>query len=311
MAQLGVKCPRGLISWDECLGSCAHDPLRPCDYTADMLWQMRADNNDEPGDGAFSPSRLLGCARQAALIGERDYYVDVQQAYPSTRGNMVHALMEKCAYPGALYAIREHRFHCQIETKYGLAPFSAKPDLIVVKDIEPADSPDCYEKDEDVPVIITVKILDYKSTVNVDNRLSEAKLEHQLQVNMYAWIVTQCLPMALGLDNAQVVVDELEIEYCTMADKRRFTSAGSREVPCRRKVNGKLVDSTLKLEPIKLWDMAKVGRYIQAKITERLDAQNVRLPDILEGEQAWLCRYCPIYDFCHNLGNERREDTDG
>lgn len=295
MAQLGVKCPRGLISWNECLGSCAHNPLRPCDYTADMLWQMRADNSDEPGDGAFSPSRLLGCARQSVLIGQRDYYVDVEQAYPATRGNMVHALMEKCAYPGALYAIREHRFYCTIETKYGPQQFTAKPDLIVVKDIT----------DDNV---IVVKILDYKSTIRINNTLVEAKLEHQLQVNMYAWVVTQCLPIALGLDDYRVVVDELEIEYANTEDKRRFTSAGARQIPCKRKVNGKLVDALLDLEPITLWNMTKVGRYIQAKITERLEAKEVRLPDILEGESAWLCRYCPVYDFCHEVGNERRED---
>lgn len=308
MAQLGVKCPRGFISWTECLGVCAHDPLRPCDYTADLLNMMNPGNSEEPDDTAFSPTRLLGCARQRVLVGEHDYYVDVDQAYPATRGNMVHALMEAAQYPGAVHVIREERFRVQIETPYGVQDFSAKPDLIVVKDIVPDDSPDFYENDADVPTVAYVKIIDYKSIVKVDNSLDEPKLEHQLQVNMYAWLVTQCLPLYLGIPNLRVEVDELEILYCSMDGKRRFTSAGSRVIPTKRRINGRMEESTIELQPIRRWKLDATGRYIQAKIIERLEAQHVKLPDILEGEQAWLCRYCPVYDVCHQIGNVTEED---
>lgn len=291
MAQLGVLCPRGTISWEECLGSCAHNPLRPCDYSADMLNYMRRDYEDpdaEPGVESFTPSRLLGCVRQPVIMGDSDYYVDVDQAYPALRGNMIHALMERATYPGALLVIREHRFSQTVMTKEGPKPFTGKADVVVVKSIRDG--------------VIYVKVIDYKSTGEIGHDMTEARMSHQLQINMYAWLATQELPALLELPNHIVVVDELEIVYCSMKKIRRFTSAGSRQTRGKRKTVRPLSYEQITLAPLNFWSIHKTGLYIRHKIEERLDAK-VKLPDILEGDDAWLCNYCPVFAVCHQIGN--------
>lgn len=291
MAQLGVYCPRGTIGWEECLGSCAHNPLRPCDYTADILNMMRRDYSDkdaEPGVESFTPTRLLGCARQPVLMGESDYYVDVEQAYPATRGNMIHALMEKAVYPGVLTTIRERRYSTTVMTKYGPQPFSGKADLVVVKSIRDG--------------VIRVKIVDYKTTNKIGHDMLEAKLDHQLQINMYAWLAAQELPELLDLPNHRVEVEELEIIYVSIEKKRRFTSAGELRRRGKRLTVKPLTYDTITLKALPLWGLKQTGKYIRAKIEERIEAE-VRLPDILEGDDAWLCNYCPIFDVCHQIGN--------
>lgn len=291
MAQLGVYCPRGTISWEECLGSCAHNPLRPCDYTADMLNMMRRDYEDddaEPGSDAFTPTRLLGCARQPVITGQSDYYVDVEQAYPATRGNMIHALMEKATYPGVPLVVREHRYETTVMTKYGPQPFSGKADLVVVNQIRNK--------------IINIKIIDYKSIGEIGHDFTEAKQNHQLQVNMYAWLVSQQLPDLLGLHGFEVVVDEVEIIYVAFKKKRRFTSAGELRRRGKRLTVRPLTYATITLKALPLWPIKATGKYIASKIEERLDAE-VTLPPILEGDDAWLCNYCPIFDVCHQIGN--------
>jgi hypothetical protein len=291
MAQLGVYCPRGTIGWEECLGSCAHNPLRPCDYSADMLNLMRRDYSDddaEPGVESFTPTRLLGCVRQPVIMGESDYYVDVEQAYPATRGNMIHALMEKATYPGALTVVREHRFHQTIMTKHGPQPFTGKTDLVVVKSVRDG--------------VIKVKIEDYKSIGEIGHDMLEAKQNHQLQINMYAWLVSKELPELLDLPTYRVDVDELEIIYVSMKKKRRFTSAGELRRRGKRLTVKPLTYETITLKALPLWGLNQTGKYIRSKIEERLEAE-VKLPDILEGDDAWLCNYCPIFDVCHQIGN--------
>jgi hypothetical protein len=304
--QLGVRCPRGTIAWDECLLSCAPNPLHPCDYTADMLDAMRVDYEDpdrEPGVESFTPTRLLGCARQPVLMGDADYYVDVEQSYPAFRGNMVHALMEKTRHPGAVSVIRERRFATTVMTKHGPQPFTAKPDLIVVKSIVHDLRADVSGGPE---YTIHVKVVDYKSTGEIGHDMLAAKLEHQLQVNMYAWVVSQCLPDYLGMPHAAVVVDELEIVYCSMKKIRRFTSAGTRQTRGKMKTRKPATYESITLQAIRLWDIPKMGRYIQRRIEARLDAK-VELPDMLEGDDAWLCDYCPIKALCFEVGNLRKD----
>jgi hypothetical protein len=303
--QLGVRCSRGLISWDECLTRCVHNALHPCDYTADMLNAMRVDYEDpdrEPGVESFTPTRLLGCPRQPALQAGADYYVDVDQAYPAFRGNMVHALMERTTFPGAVQVIREHRFALTVMTRYGPQPFTAKPDLVVVKRVD---------YDETMKATLHVKIVDYKSTGDIGHDFTAAKLEHQLQANMYAWIVSRCLLDVVELPEAEdveIVIDEVEIVYCSMKKIRRFTSAGERQTRGKMRTRKPATYESITLEPIRLWDLGKLHRYIIRKIEERIAAKTT-LPDILEGEDAWLCDYCPVKALCYEIGNVGRELT--
>lgn len=301
MAQIGVSCPRGLISWEECLGSCAPNPLHPCDYTPDILDQMRTDYTDpdrEPGVESFTPTRLLGCARQPVIMGESDHYVDVDGAWNLVRGNMVHALMEQARYPSAVTVVREQRMATTVMTKYGPQPFTAKPDLIVVKSIEFPG-----------PVAqVHIKVVDYKTKADIKHDLTVVQMDHALQVNMYAWVAQECLvdhlPDSMLFDNgAEVVVDEVEVVYCSMRKVRRFTSAGSRLTKGKRLTVNPLTYETITLQPITLWSMDLVGKFIARKIEERIEAE-VQLPDILTGDAAWRCDYCPVRQLCYQIGNQ-------
>lgn len=293
--QLGVKCPRGLVDWDDCLSSCAPNPLHPCQYTPDILNQMRVDYTDpdrEPGVESFTPTRILGCARQPVIMGDADYYVDVDHQWPLVRGNMVHALMERATYPGAVAVIREQRMSTTVWTGQGPQPFTGKPDLIVVKSIAPDG--------------MHIKVVDYKSTGEIGHDLIAAKADHQLQVNMYAWLASECVPGSLeGIPahlGMPVVVDEVEIVYASMKKIRRFTSAGPLTTTGKMKTRNPRSYERLDLEPIKLYDMRRVGRFIKAGIEARLDAKE-ELPDILDGDAAWICEYCPVKELCFQIGN--------
>jgi CRISPR/Cas system-associated exonuclease Cas4 (RecB family) len=260
---------------------------------------MRTDYQDpdrEPGVESFTPSRLLGCPRQTVLMGQADHYIDIDQAWPMVRGNMIHALMEKASYPHAVATVREKRFATTVMTKYGPQPFTGKADLIVVKSVESVNG---------VPTL-HCKVVDYKSKNEIKHDLTSALLDHQLQVNMYAWLSQKCLLDTVDLGfppEAVVVVDELEIVYCSMQKVRRFTSAGQLQSPGKMITRNPRTNEMLTLEPITLWPPDKTERFIAAKIEERIDAKEV-LPPILEGDAAWRCNYCPIKDYCYGLGNK-------
>ncbi len=149
---------------------------------------------------------------------------------------------------------------------------------------------------------IHIKVVDYKSTNDIGHDLTEAKLDHQLQVNMYAWVATSELPAQIGWPGAKVVIDELEIVYVSMKKVRRFTSAGPRTT------KGKMIQrrppdyADLVLEPIML--LSDVEGLVRSRIEERIRAKD-ELPDILEGDEAWRCDFCPVNALCMSTGNVR------
>jgi hypothetical protein len=288
--QIGVKCPRGLILHSDCR-QCALNPLHPCQYGPDVLEKMRIDylNPDrEPDSTAHTPSRILGCPRQAALQQNTDWYVDVDHAYPLTRGNMVHALMEAARYPGVVQTLREQRFKTTVDTRYGPQQFSGKCDLVVVKQFE--DN------------VWHVNIVDYKTTSKIGHDMISAQDEHVAQINMYAWLVTKELPDVLGVRKAPVVVDTLEIEYFAMEKSRRFTSAGPLQT------RGKRIPKThpwqyetLDLLPLPFYPLEMTERAIVRRIEQRLQPT---LAPILPEDERWRCERCPVHDLCYSLPEE-------
>jgi CRISPR/Cas system-associated exonuclease Cas4 (RecB family) len=286
--QVGVSCVRGLIPHDECR-RCAQDPLHPCQYGPDVLEMMRYDPTDpdrEPGSRAFTPTRILACPRQAVLQEDSDYYIDVDHAYPMTRGNMVHALMESARYPGVMATIREQRFKTMIDTKYGPQKFSGKCDLVIVKDLDDG--------------VYHVNIVDYKTTSRIGHDLIRAYDDHIAQVNMYAWLVTRELPAMLEF--TPVVVDTVEIEYYAMEKARRFTSAGTLYARGKRIPKTHPWEyETLELMPIPLYPMETNEAAIRRRIERRLEPG---LPPILPEEDRWKCDRCPVHDLCYSLPEE-------
>jgi hypothetical protein len=287
--QIGVSCPRGQILHSECR-QCALNPLHPCQYGPDTLEKMRTDytNPDrEPDQSAFTPSRLLSCPRQAVLMQDHDYYVDVDHAYPLTRGNMVHALMESARYPGVVETLREHRFKTTIDTCYGPQKFSGKCDLVIIKEIDETG--------------LHVNIVDYKTTSKIGHDKVRAEDEHIWQVNMYAWLVTKVLPDIWTEPGVPVTVDGLEIEYFAMEKSRRFTSAGPLQARGKRLNKGQY--ETLTLAPIPMYPLDLVERAIRRRIEQRIHAKE-ELPPILPEEERWRCLRCPVFDTCYSLPEE-------
>lgn len=282
--QIGMKCVRGEIPHSECR-QCALNPLHPCQYGPDVLEKMRVDYTSpdrEPGPSAFTPSRLMSCPRQAQLQERVDYFTDVDAAYPLTRGNMVHALMEKSRYPGAIRVFREQRLRTYINTSFGKQLFSGKMDLVVVTAFDGS--------------VWHTNIVDYKTTSKIGHDLVRAQDEHIAQINMYAWLVTQTLPKKLG---GPVVVDCLEIEYFAMEKSRRFTSAGPLKARGKRITGSHPVQyETLELLPIPMYPLESTEKAIRRRIETRL--QPVLAP-ILPEEERWKCPGCPVYEVCYGL----------
>ena len=246
-----------------------------------------SDPQAEPGSRAFTPSRLLSCPRQAQLQEDTDYFIDVDNAYPLTRGNMVHALMESARYPGAVATIREQRFKTTVETSQGTKPFSGKCDLIILRQ---------FDADEDV---YHATIVDYKTISKIGHDLTRAHDEHIAQVNMYAWLVTKELPKSLW---KPVIVDTLEIQYYAMEKARRFTSAGPLQAKGKRIVGRRPWEyETLELAPIPLYSLDLVELAIRNRVEQRLEPE---LAPILPDEERWKCDRCPVRDLCFSLPPE-------
>jgi hypothetical protein len=287
--QIGVKCIRGNILHNDCR-SCALNPLHPCQYGPDVLEKMRVDytNPDrEPDQTAFTPSRLLSCPRQAQLQSRTDYYIDVDNAYPMTRGNMVHALMEKSRYPGVPNTIREHRFQTTIDTDFGTVTFTGKSDLVTINSFDPVET------------TWHVGIVDYKTISKIGHDMVRATDEHIAQINMYAWLVTKALPGYHGFDKGSVVVDTLEIEYFAMEKSRRFTSAGPLLARGKRITGTHPWEyETIGLLPIPFYPLEKTELAIRRRIETRLRPE---LAPILPEEERWKCPGCPVYELCYGL----------
>lgn len=297
MPAIGVHCVLGNIKHDDCR-SCATNPLHPCAYPADLLELMRG--GGEPPQSAHSPTRIQGCARQAVLMDETDYYIDLDTAYPMARGHMVHALMESSPYPNAIASIREQRQTAVVETRFGPQAFSGKPDLVVIKELVHnvrGEQPEFY---------YTAKVVDYKSTSEIGHDLTEAKREHQIQVNLYAWLVGKLLLV----EALPVVVDELEVIYADMKKVRRFTSAGPLQAKGKMTRRSPKEYETLDLAPIRIKDAAWCERYIRHHIERREGAKGT-LPPVLEGEETWRCYRCDVYDACLAAAIQNGERTPG
>jgi hypothetical protein len=323
MGSLGMNCIRGLMTHAECQ-RCMQHPLHPCGIPADILEMMRNSSSERERSGVrFSPSVLLGCTRQAMLTHDHPWYTDVEgTAWYQVRGHMVHALMDtQGAYPGVLGVLREKRMQTDVPTKHGIQVFMGKSDLITFNS---------YDADKKT---LHIKVVDYKSKTEVSHDLTSADRDHQMQVNMYAWLATKFLPDYLnrytttGYDTdgdeyaglsmqgplgrvEEVVVDELCIVYVDMRKVRTFTSVtedtqfefplqsrGKRLRPYSMQLN-----EWMDLAPIHMMRMASVGKWVERHIEQWIDAEQ-DLPGPLHGPEAQKkCGWCPMKQVCIDIG---------
>lgn len=289
MGQVGLHCIRGDMPHDACR-ACALNPLHPCMYTPDLLEKLRREPYE--GEPKFSPSRILSCQRKEMLAREVPYYTDIDDSYPLTRGNMVHALMEDARYPGALGVLREQQLWTTVDTRFGPQRFEGKVDLIVIKalnhnvrDVEPGQPEHWY----------TAKVTDYKTKGEVGHDLVKAYPNYIAQVNIYRWLVER----ELRINDCPMVVDELEIEYAGMNKPRRFTSAGPLKTKGKMLTRSPRTYAELELAPIPLWPLEQVEAAVVRRIEMRLEhEQNGTLPDVLPEAEQWQCLRCPLNKEC-------------
>ncbi len=275
--QVGVHCVRGNVPHQACR-ECSLNPLHPCAYTPDLLEKVRRDPHEHAIQ--FSPTRILSCFRQEVLKGEVDYYTDVDNAYPLMRGNMLHAMMEMSRYPGAIGCLREKQFWTTVETAYGPQQFEGKVDLIVIKSAGQGR--------------LSCKVVDYKTKTDVGHDLTAPIFNHIAQINMYRWLIERELPKECGWD---VVVDELEIEYCAMAKPRRFTSAGPLVTRGKMVKRSPRQYADLPLEAIPVWELDAIEKAVVRRIELRL-APRESLPEVLPPEEQWMCERCDVAEVC-------------
>ena len=298
--QKGVKCVRGLIPHQECR-RCANDPLHPCALTPQLLETLREQNQELRPD-EFTPTRLIDCPRKAQLQLSQDWYVDVDRAWPAMRGTIMHARLETLPKgPGMLGEVREIRLQTTVQTKYGPQIVKGKSDLIVIMDVE--DSEVGIQVVDEVAGVMRIKVVDYKSKGEVGHDLTVADTRHMTQINIYGWLASRALPVALGRPELRVEVAELEIFYAGANKPRRFTSAGP------LKADGKFIDrragthEELILEPIPIRPLDKIEAWIVKRVETVIEAREF-LPPPLEGKEAEICQWCPVRQACEELARE-------
>jgi CRISPR/Cas system-associated exonuclease Cas4 (RecB family) len=226
----------------------------------------------------------------------------VDAAMNMFRGTIFHAGIDATTkYPEAVEVIREIRLKTMVDTLYGPQLFTGKADVVVVKRIENGTA--------------YCKVIDYKTKKSIEHSLVSPDRKHQMQINMYAHLVEKELPAyltnnyiglngekAISLASVDVVVDEVEIVYLDMKKVRRFTSAGSLQVKGKRTSTSPLLYEYITLEPISLLPSDIVEDWVRTRIEEKINAKQV-LPDILEGDAAWVCSFCSVKQVCMEIGN--------
>lgn len=292
---LGVICPKGKVTWDEC-HTCSLGLIRPCGLPPEALADLHNHEDTEPDALTHSPSRLMACQRRAILMSEEyESWVNVEFAYASLRGTLVHRGMESA--PIVQQSIREERLSTTVETEYGVETFTAKSDNIVVRSIEET------KKGRKKWHVAHVLIRDTKTT-DVTHDLVSADTKHAMQLNLYAWIVRRELPKVLNVD--EVVVDALELNYFGQSKPRTFTSAGWGSAK-GKKPRGATEAETLELAPIPLLPQDKLDVLVTRLVTRRVKALQARkesgaLPPVLQGDDAKWCFRCPVWNRCQSIG---------
>lgn len=293
MPRLGMSCCRGKMSDEECRACiAAHNGVTPCHIPAPFLEMMRG-NDGEPSHDSFTPSRLLGCFRQPVLMETEDFYTNVEHAWASVRGTLIHSGIEQVPYPDEKHVIREARLSTTVNTAYGPQKFSGKADCIIVH----------YLGDDG----IEIDVWDWKTREFKSGEQIAADRNHQAQVWMYAWLAVQTVGHWWD-DVVPIKVRSANIAYISSSGCRIFTSL---EQPVANVTRGRGANrhkEEMPLEAIRTQDLDKVGRLIRSLIEAKIRART-ELPDMLEGDAAAYCFRCPVYGACRVRGNVAKEQV--
>lgn len=198
------------VSVADCLAHARADesalPELGCHLTAALLRVVADALKEEDLDAnAIRVTQLLGCPREAAWKKSRDYWITPQQAYWFWRGQLFHAGIERGK---GTRDVVERRFKLDVKLGDGTI-ITGKPDAIVPI---PTDAPTRQRKKS---CCAPYRLVDYKSTERVP---SEPKPQHVQQLNVYRWLVADCLRAVENIE----IADEGDLVYLTMTKIARM-----------------------------------------------------------------------------------------
>ncbi len=268
MPEKGVKCPLGDVTWAKC-EKCRVSPKKVCHIPVPMLNTMRQHESI-----TYSPSRLLACDRQFILERHYEFYTDIDHAYAALRGTVFHAGMDALSTGG----VKEKRL---VDGE-----FSGKPDVYWT------------ETDKKGNTLITVH--DYKTVSTLSPSMTEAVIPHQIQVNLYAYLIALTVP--------NPVVKELQIIYFDMKRVRIFSS-----MPGRYAIEkGERIElQEIKVKPWE-WDERFIGKRIaERKQHDANFAATGELPKQLPRDEQWKCSRCAVHGICADYSARHGESMPG
>lgn len=345
MTMLGVRCIRGPISMQEHERCMLEETGPPCGYSPTLLQLITRPKTEREGI-KFSPSSLGNCHRRTVLGKNHDWYLDVKQAYKMVRGTIIHeGLSREPAPPGTLGVVRElqmstpvsvdgeeHTFHGTFDE---LTLLYARQELIntgLGNTVEHSNL--------QMGTVLHVKLVDYKSRLDIPHSLVEPDREHVYQINSYAYLVQKFLPDWLNGCNGyeddgggncghlylnvtdmpyidEVIVDELSITYLSMKDVRTFTSKGFGYAEGKQLgdyTDGKwhrrypIEYEQLELAPIPHFSNAFIESKIKKGIKEQLESEVILAPPLVGERADLMCRSCPVLAKCVEVGRAENHD---
>jgi len=245
----GIFCQKR----DEVLGlqECLDCSRLKCECGIFPEYVMWLSEDDTEYSSKLSITKLLSCQRRAFFLSHLDYVIQPQDAWGLFRGTLSHSFLE-----------RYKDENCLIETKftkrYRNIEILGKPDKIDIKN----------------KTIFDYKTIAGKISDDYSLRWGNAKIEHQLQLNLYKWLIE----------------DKFEIE------KLVLVYIGS---DCSQKYQ------------VKIWtEKDKQYKHITKAFLRAETLNNVwgrRFEDIradeLEKEDGWICNYCHFSKECKELDN--------
>ena len=216
------------------------------EYVAFVKQQINSEKNNQ-----LSITKLLYCPRRTYFEKVIDYTINVNELYEVFRGTLMHSVLAE--YKNS---------DCLIEQT-----FTRK-----YKDIEVSGTIDKYDMKNKI-------LYDYKTIKNVADdrtlRWGNAKLEHQVQLNLYKWLIEDKFPVEhlvlvyIGTDS----ILKQEIEIRTPENKTKYK-------PIQEAFN--------RLEVLsKCWNLS----------FEEAKEKNL----IPKAEKGWICKYCKFIKECSEV----------
>lgn len=296
MPAIGLRTLAGDMTFDE-VREYLKNPLHQLGMPPEVIELIIKHARTEPSGLEHSPSRILGCHRQAILEETNDYYISLEYEYASLRGTLIHSGIELTGIHTS-QVIQEDRVTTMVDTKYGPQPFTAKSDCIVVLSTEHNLR---HRETKEPEFVYHARIVDYKTVGEIGHDFTRAQPKHQMQVNCYAYVAVK-EAAKLFKASCTVVVDELEIDYFGFTKARRFTSLGPL-LTKGHKPRGADVAEELELKPIQMLPLDKVEAFIRRSIERRIEERKSPiLPPQLVGEAAKWCPRCPVVGPCRKAG---------